>query len=166
MFGPCVLVKHQSSSKALLPPPPPPPHLAFRFPWRLTDWPLFLVVSRLAFFFFCCWGRWWWWWCTWRVYVCVCACVILFPDLELIPFKTLLNTFNLDWFMFASTTAPFLFTPPPPSLPSRTLKAIQAGRSNQSLTKSFDGILNAIRSQICVVYCIWYTLLDSYVNLH
>lgn len=32
------------------------------------------------------------------VYVCVCVCVLSFPDLELIPFKILLNTFKWAWF--------------------------------------------------------------------
>lgn len=125
-----------------------------------ADWPLFLVVSRLAFFFFCCWG----WWCNWCVCVCVCVLVcvcarvrMFFPDLELVPFKTLLNTFMWDWFYFASTTAPSSSFNPKGN----------PGRQKQSVgNEVFDGILNAIRSQICVVYCIWYTLLDSYVNLH
>lgn len=136
--------------------PPSPPQTGVQVS-TVADWPLFLVVSRLAFFFLLL-----------RTSVCmracvwVSACVILFPDLELIPFKTLLKTLMWDWFMFASTIAP-PFRPPPPQ-PTRQSTA---GRSNQSITKKvFDGILNAICSQICVVYCIWYTLLDSYVNLH
>lgn len=82
--------KNLSSSKALL----PPPRLAFRFPQWLTDL-FFLVVSRLAFFFsaveddgvlsVCV-----------RVRVCTFERVTSFPDLELMPFKTLLKTFMWD----------------------------------------------------------------------
>ena len=83
--------------------PPHPLRLAFRFPRWLTDLSSLLYQGSPSFF--CCWGR---------VCMCVCACecVILFPDLELIPFKTLLKTLMWDWFMFASTIAP-PFVPPP-----------------------------------------------------
>lgn len=133
MFCPYVLVKHQSS-KALLPP-------TVVQVSTVADWPLFLVVSRLAFFFLLL--------RTMMCLVCMCACVcvrvMLFADLELIPFKNLLNTFEWDWLMFASTIVPSS------SLNSKG----NPGRQKQSvLTEVSDGIwmLFAPRSVLYIVY--------------
>lgn len=115
------------------------PRPAFRFPRWLTDLSSLLYQGSPSFF--CCWGR----WCTWCVCVRVCARVILFADLELIPFKTLLNTFEWDWLMFASTTAPSSSLNPKGN----------PGRQKQSvITEVSDGIwmLFAPRSVLYIVY--------------
>lgn len=104
----------------------------------MADWPLFLVVSRLAFFFLLL--------RTMMYLVCVCvrACVILFPDLELIPFKTLLKTFMWDWFMFASTIAPHSSLNPKGN----------PGRQKQSPSLWWDFECYLLPDLCCILYMI------------
>lgn len=89
--GASCVSKNPSSKKPYFPPDR-------RSGFTAADWPLSSLSYQGSPSFLCCWGR-------WCIGVCVWVCMSL-PDLDLIPFKTLLKTSTWDWFMFASTAAP------------------------------------------------------------